>query len=262
MTEPNADGGIRAKAFNPQVFLEVVCYAAFAALTLYLLRTDKYLTYVTPRMKPYLYFSALVMVLWAAAGAFRMFRPQNNTRSAHCFALAIPILLFLLPHSQLSASDLSYNYGGDSFSGASGVPGVQADGPGAIPYDLPGLDEEAQKITVANEDFYPWLSEIYEKLDYYQGFEISITGFVLNDPYMFAPDEFVPARLGMSCCVADLVPYGPICKYTGASELQPDSWVTVEGVVEPWDFDGWVEPVIIVTNIAPADEVEGYIYPF
>jgi putative membrane protein len=250
------EGGLRARAFNPQVFLEVVCYAAFAALMFYLLQTDKYLTYVTPRMKPYLYFSAVVMVLWAAAGVLRVLRPQNKTRSVHCFTLVIPILLFLLPHSQLSTSDLSYNYAGDNlFSGASGVRTE-------LPDDMPGLDEEAQRITVANEDYYPWLNEIYEKLDQYQGYEISITGFVLNDPEMFAPDEFVPARLGMSCCVADLVPYGPICKYTGASELQPDSWVTVEGVIEPWDFDGWVEPAIIVTNITPAEEVEGYIYPF
>jgi putative membrane protein len=251
------NGGMRARAFNPQVFLEVMCYAVFAALMFYLLQTGKYLTYVTPRMKPYLYFSAIVMVLWAAAGVFRVLRPQNRTRSAHCFTLAVPILLFLLPHSQLSTADLSYGLSGnDPFSGVSGAPAAQAS------YDLKGLDEAAQKITVANEDFYPWLSEIYEKLDEYQGFEISITGFVLNDPDMFAPDEFVPARLGMSCCVADLVPYGPICKYTGASDLPPDSWVTVEGVIEPWDFDGWVEPAIIVTNIMPAEEVEGYIYPF
>jgi putative membrane protein len=250
-------GGARARAFNPQIFLEVICYAVFAALMFYLLQTGKYLIYVTPRMKPYLYFSAIVMILWAAAAISRVLRPQNKTRSVHCFTLAIPILLFLLPHSQLSTSDLSYNFGGaDPFSDVSGISGAQT------PYDLSGLDEEAQKITVANEDFYPWLSEIYEKLDQYQGFEISITGFVLNDPEMFAPDEFVPARLGMSCCVADLVPYGPICKYTGASELPPDSWVTVEGVIEPWDFDGWVEPVIIVTGITPAEAVEGYIYPF
>jgi putative membrane protein len=249
-------GGIRVRAFNPQVFLEVMCYAAFAALIFYLLQTGKYLTYVTPRMKPYLYFSAIIMVLWTAASIFRLFRPQNKVRSAHCFTLVIPILLFLLPHSQLSTSDLSYNYSGDNlFAGTSGLQP-------AASYDLKGLDENTQKITVANEDFYPWLSELYEKLDEYQGYEISITGFVLNDPDMFASDEFVPARLGMSCCVADLVPYGPICKYTGASELQPDSWVTVKGVIEPWDYDGWVEPTIIVTSITPAEEVEGYIYPF
>jgi putative membrane protein len=257
---PDAGGFARPRAFNPQVFLEILCYCVFAGLTLYLLRTEKYLTYVTPRMKPYLYFSAVIMVLWAAAGAVRLFRPQNKIRSAHCFTLAIPILLFLLPHSQLSSSDLSYNYGGDSlFSGASGITGAAPD---AASYALTGLDAETGKITVADDDFYPWLTELYEKLDQYQGYEISITGFVLNDPDMFAPDEFVPARLGMSCCVADLVPYGLICKYSGASELQPDSWVTVEGVIEPWDYDGWVEPVIIVTDITPAEAVEGYIYPF
>jgi putative membrane protein len=79
---------------------------------------------------------------------------------------------------------------------------------------------------------------------------------------MFAPDEFVPARLGMACCVADLVPYGMLCKYDKADELQVDAWVTVEGVIEKGVYDGWIEPQIAVTGVTPADEAAGYIYPF
>jgi putative membrane protein len=110
----------RARAFDPQVFLELLCYAVFAVLMFYLVFSGKYLTYVTPRMAPYLYFTAAVMLLWAGAGVFRLFRPRNRVRVMHCLVPAIPILLIMLPHGPLSAADLSYNYaGGSSFQGAS-----------------------------------------------------------------------------------------------------------------------------------------------
>jgi putative membrane protein len=191
-----------------------------------------------------------------------VFRPQGRPRAAHCFVLAIPVLLLLFPHNPLGASDLSYSYSG-------GGDVIQADPfAGAIPLDgrfsgeLSGLDTDGKRIVVENEAFYPWLNEIYERLDEYLGYQISVTGFVLKDPEMFGPNEFVPARLGMSCCVADLVPYGMLCVYDKVGELPAGSWVTVEGVIEPGEYDGWIEPRIAVTAVTPADVVEGYIYPF
>ncbi|MDR2606439.1 MAG: DUF1980 domain-containing protein, partial [Oscillospiraceae bacterium] len=98
------------KAFNPQIFLEFLCYSIFGNLMLYLVRSGAYLSYVTPRMKPYLYFTAIIMLIWACIGLSRLFRPQHKVRSNHCFVLAIPILLLLLPHSPISLADISGSY--------------------------------------------------------------------------------------------------------------------------------------------------------
>jgi putative membrane protein len=248
----------------------------FAALMLYLVHSGKYLTYVTPRMEPYLYFTAVVMLLWAGASLFRLFRPQNRLRVAHCLVPAIPILLLLLPHSPLSAADLSYNYaGGSAFSGAVAQPqtapggnaGAGAQSPGGAPAEdfASGVSAAASAsalIEVEDDDFYAWLNELYVNLDTYVGCRISVTGFVFKDPEMFGADEFVPARLGMTCCVADLVPYGLVCKYDKAGELAPDTWVRVEGVVQKGMYEGAEEPQIAVTSIEPAAPVEAYIYPF
>jgi putative membrane protein len=301
----------RARAFNPQVFLELVCYMSFSILTFYLVYSGKYLTYVTPRMAPYLYFTSIVMLLWAGAGVFRLFRPQNRLRVAHCFVPAIPILLLLLPHSALSAADLSYNYaGGNAFAGpgaqafavggtptassANGGAPAQAQGganpppaaSAALPDDAPQAGDEtspapqtedaadgapanasaasaaAPLIEVGDDEFYTWLNELYMDPDFYEGRRIAVTGFVFKDPEVLGADEFVPARLGMTCCVADLVPYGLVCKYDKAGELTADAWVRVEGVVQIGMYEGMEEPQIAVTSIEPADPVEGYIYPF
>lgn len=327
---------MQARVFNPQIFLECLCYSAFGGLIFFLVRSGKYLSYVTPRMEPYLSFTAIVMLIWACVGLFRMFRPQHKVRSAHCFVLAIPVLLLLLPHSPLGTSDFSGNYiGGNTFSGQAGqystsqkqvppakaspsvLPGNPAgdsvsseDNPSAtgkndlssqnteptesldttvpdtqnnVPdasspidgndlllediysTDLPGLDAANKKITVSNDDFSIWLSEIYVNMEKYKGYKVVMTGFVFKDPEIFKEDEFVTARLMMSCCVADLLPAGLICKYDKASELKKDSWVTVEGTLfmGQYEYDGqkYDDPQIHVTKITSAEAVEGYIYP-
>jgi putative membrane protein len=316
---------MRAKAFNPQIFLEFLCYSVFAGLTLYLAGSGKYLSYVTPRMAPYLYFTAIVMAVWAFTVLGRLFRPQHKVRSAHCFVLVIPILLLLLPHSPLSTSNLSSNYvSGNAFSGgadqsAYGLSGQQSpsgdsglnkaadiptedpagsspestDGDSGIiennslsedpsstdsidtqtdaPDDeysagLSGLDVANKKITVSNDDFGMWLSEIYMNMEKYEGYTVIMTGFVFKDPEILKEDEFVPARLMMSCCVADLAPAGLLCKYDKVSELEADSWVTVEGTlfIGEYEYDGQIydDPQISVTKVTPAEEVEGYVYPY
>ncbi len=285
-----------AKAFNPQIFLEFLCYCVFGGLIFYLVSSEKYLTYVTPRLKPCLYFTSIVMGVWALTALGRLFRPQHKLRSAHCFVLVIPIVLLLLPHAPVSASNLSGNYiGGSAFSNRSGQSALSmqndlsitiedASSPedkvqaeiiqeplaglpaGAYVSELPGLDMGNKRITVAHEDFSMWLTEMYTNIEKYQGYTVVMTGFVFNDPEFLKEDEFVPARLMMSCCVGDLAPAGILCKYDQADQLQAESWVTVEGTLTlgQHEYDGVLsdEPQIRVTKITPAEAVEGYIYPY
>jgi putative membrane protein len=292
---------IRPREFNIQVFIEVACCMLFSIVTFYLLESGQYLRYVTPRMRPYLNFTAITMLVWSCSGFGRLFVPQNRIRLAHCFVLAIPILLILLPHSPLSVSDLSYglakgNYAGfpvqnqwagdaadyeDEFSDAVDAEGTEdglstyADDIDETLYgppqyadmsksaaDLSGLDARARKITVSSGEFYQWIEELFINPDKYAGYSIRMTGFVFKDPEILRPGEFVPARLVMSCCVADLLPFGMICKYEKTEELKADSWVTAEGVIHITEENGYPEPQARITSVTPAEAVEGYIYPY
>ena len=292
----------RKKALNPQVCLEFFCFITFAALLLYLVISGKYLSYVTPRMKPYLCFTAAVMLLWSGAALFRLYRPQHKTRAAHCLVLVIPMILLLFPHAPVGAADLSSGYlGGNALSGRTGIspsgssdntadaapspgediqladdgadlsaggvsdpsgnvpPDAQAGGESEIP---PGLDAENKKIAVQDAYFAAWMAEIFINMKKYEGYQITVKGFVFRDPSSMQENQFVPARLMMSCCVADLVPCGFLCQYDKASELQQDSWVTVEGVIRVEEFMGQDEPQIIAAKISPAEKPEEeYVYP-
>ncbi|MDR1604679.1 MAG: TIGR03943 family protein [Gracilibacteraceae bacterium] len=263
-------------SFNPQIFLETLCSAAFALLLLYLIRSGAYLNYVTPRLKPYLYFAAAIMLIWAIGGALRLRLPRRRPRGAHCLVLAAPLLLFLLPHAPLTSADLSWSYvpGASAAalpSSAVPAPALALDAvSGSADFSAaadstaapPGADATDKTIVVADDYFYPWLNELYANMDMYEGWRIYLTGFVFKDPEVFQADEFMTSRLGMSCCVADLVPYGLICRSDGAAALEANSWITIEGVIHATEYDGWPEPQITVTGVAAAQEIPGYIYPF
>ena len=89
--------------WNSQALAEISCYLAFAGAMLYLVRSGRYLSYVTPKLAPYLCFSAAVMVVWALSSLGRVFRIQYRKHIAHCFVLAIPLLLLLLPHDTVGS---------------------------------------------------------------------------------------------------------------------------------------------------------------
>ncbi len=233
-------------ALNSQAALEIICLLAFSAALIYLALSGAYLSYVAPRVKPYLFFSAGALLICAVFSATRLFRPQYRRRSAHCFLLAIPVLLVLLPHEQISTvSSGGLLTGGSAFGGY-----------------LHGYDAEAKTVTIPDSEFYNWCSELFLYPDRFEGFEITMTGFVLKDIPSLNGDEFVPARLMMSCCAADLSPCGIVCKYDDVAGLAADSWVTVTGVLQVGSFEGAPEPQLHVSSIEPAEEITDYVYPY
>ena len=267
---------------NLQLFMEGLCLFAFSGALFYITASGRYLAYVTPRMAPYLYFTALVTALWGGASFLGKAKPLYRIRTNHLFTLILPFSLLFLPHTALASADLASGYsGGSAFTGtqtgdSTAVPdytpgsseaGSTPDGNtsgGLVKLDTkppPGLDAEAKHILVGDDVFYLWIEELFKKTTAYEGYTITLTGYVLKDPELFGEKEFVPARLAMACCSADLTPVGLICLYEDVSELTEGEWVTVEGEVIMGTFMDTPEPQVRVTKITPAQPVEGYIYP-
>lgn len=246
---------------NTQALLESVCFAAFSFLSLYLVISGKYLSYVTPKMAPYLCFTSAVMLVWAISSLVKVPRPVHRTHAMYCLVLILPIIVFFLPHSQLETSGLSSGFN-------NGVPQAQSSAGDAQNEESPtkkfGLALSGDgNIRVSDKDFYPWLSEITENISKYEGKTVTIKGFVFKDSTQMAQDEFVPARLLMYCCSADLMPCGLLCRYDKASSLAEDTWVTVTGTLSSEEINGKTQPVITATSVSPAEKPEEeYVYPW
>lgn len=319
---------MRIHKFNPQAFIEFLSYLITSLLFLNLVTSNKYLSYVTPRMKPYLIFTSIVMAVWASTVLFRLFQPKHKLRVTHCFVIMIPIILLILPHKPISASDVTTGYVNmsntnaisvkesnktkvaDNLSDSSvSVPQQELEvtidsvnnqsvneessfNTGSLQEDnlinsqpeedlagisddqnilrdeelaltLSGFDESNKTITISDGEFYPWLVEIFTNMNKFDGYKIVVKCFVFKEDEELKENEFIAARLLMSCCSADLVPCGIICQYKGSAKLEANTWITVEGMLHIGQYLGNADPQIIVSKISAAEKpVDEYIYPY
>ncbi len=98
--------------WNSQALAEISCYLAFAGAMLYLVRSGRYLSYVTPKLAPYLCFSAAVM---GGVGPFfprtrvSYSIPKNTSPTALCWRSRF--CCCWLPHDTVGLRDISDSAG-------------------------------------------------------------------------------------------------------------------------------------------------------
>ncbi len=298
---------LRGKGINIQALTETACYLIFGILLFRLTVTGGYLSYVTPRMKPYLYGLSAIMVLWAAMGAGRIFSPKYRCRLFHCLVLGIPILILAVPPAPPEGSAAVKNYsnasipgssqerdgsGYDSFSAqestgydyydnetveeqpdyGAGYDGETEDGQQAqIQQDqnqqpellkgagLNGIDEKAKTINIADNDYYAWMTELGAHADKYQGYTVTMKGFVFLDLENRQENEFALVRLSMWCCSADMSPMGLMADDLNGLGFKENDWVTVTGKLLVKDGYPTIEAETIVAAEKPEQE---YVYPY
>ena len=288
---------LRGKGINIQALTETACYLIFGILLFRLTFTGGYLSYVTPRMKPYLYGLSAIMVLWAAMGAGRIFRPKYRVRLFHCLVLGIPIFILAVPPVPPEGSAAVKNFsnasipgssperagsGYDSFSAqeseenetedeqpdySADYDGQTEDGQQAQNQQpellkgtgLNGIDEKAKTITIADNDYYAWMTELGANADKYQGYTVTMKGFVFLDLENRQENEFALVRLSMWCCSADMSPMGLMADDLKGLGFKENDWVTVTGKLLVKDGYPTIEAETIVASEKPEQE---YVYPY
>ncbi|WP_349669582.1 TIGR03943 family protein [Lacrimispora sp.] len=293
---------LKGKGINVQALTECACYLLFGILLFRLTVTGGYLSYVTPRMKPYLYGLSALMVLWAVMGAGKIFRPRYKGRMFHCLVLGIPILILAVPPAPPAGSAAIKNYSSSSIPGSdskgspidygstseqetagfdyyedeteeeqtdysAGNAGNGDDGQQAQNKQpdllkgagLNGIDENAKTITIADDDYYAWMTELGAHADKYQGYTVTMKGFVFLDLENRQEHEFALVRLSMWCCSADMAPMGLMADDLKGLGFKENNWITVTGKLLV--KDGY--PTIEAENIVAAEKPEQeYVYPY
>ena len=280
-------GGIAVtKKCRVQLCIEAAACMLFSLLLLKMIFAEDYLLYVTPRMKPWLIFTALIMLFWTFSALKSLSETNYTLAPTSVFGLLIPFVLLLLPANQIDITKLSFT-GSSAFSSrTAGQPNTASANPfltpqtevsedGAALIDgsgiynqtektytkLKGYDAENRTITVGDDDFLAWVDAVYKNPADFENWNIQITGTVFYDERFMKEDEFVPARLLMVCCAADLVPYGLICRYEKANELENGAWFSVKGRIALGEYHGNPEPQVVVESLVQAAAINKYIYP-
>jgi putative membrane protein len=116
-------------------------------------------------------------------------------------------------------------------------------------------------IILNDDNFASAIQEIYENMNQYEGKRIELTGFVYKNN-MIQDNEFVPARMLMWCCSADLQTIGLLCRYDNAPALKQTAWVKVSGLIKVVDYRGQKTPVIYADQVVNTDKPQDeYVYP-
>lgn len=288
---------LRGKGMNLEALVESLCYLIFGIMLLRLTLTGAYLSYVTPRMKPYLIGLSVLMLFWAAVNGKNILRPKYKSRIKRCLVLIIPILLLAVPPSSLAAGAMVKGVSGSNLTTPSGGSGnkpeetVQSpqeyayyaqddlekpkdnleesqdqeaetssdNQTKALPPGLNGLNQEAKTITISDEDFSPWVTEFGTNPEKYDGYTVTMKGFVYLDLEDKKENEFALVRLSMWCCSADLSPMGLITEYKGSLTAKENDWITVTGTLQV--KDGYA--TLIAEKMEAAEKpLEEYVYPF
>ncbi|HEX2927974.1 MAG TPA: TIGR03943 family protein [Ruminiclostridium sp.] len=228
---------------NREVLVRTAVLLLLTALLTYALTADKLKYYVHPRLEKYIWFSVGGLLVIELALLPELFRPKHKVRLLPCLILFIPAATGLL----IPAT-------------SAGTASMQAGTASVEPFHVTASDF----INVSDEDYMRWYTDAFQNPQKYDNKTVRIKGVVFRMEG-FAGNEFVPARMSMTCCAADLAAYGFICRYGAAGGLKTDEWVYVTAKVKAKYEPRMkrVMPVLYAVSVtkAPKPQQE-LVYPF
>jgi len=275
------------KRLNVNIALKILLLLGFAAFFLYTIVTGSVNLYVHPRIIPYMIFASATMVVIAfllLGDLFKSSKKKINSWSLLFYIIPL-IMAFALPATSFDSS--TGTLGNVQLSGIENKSNNTVDSSETTEQTVSSTENSSENSNSSSKDttssdatnegvrlqdgvlimtdsnFYECMNEIYNDMDKYEGVKIEVIGFVFNDNEEFSDNEFVPARLMMVCCAADMVPVGFLCRYDKASELTADTWVKVIGTIGKTQYEGETVPYIKAENVEKAEKpVNEYVYPY
>ncbi|MBS4198349.1 TIGR03943 family protein [Bacillus sp. FJAT-49732] len=121
---------------------------------------------------------------------------------------------------------------------------------------------KSEKIVVDDDQYLAILNIIHENPSLFIGKEIEIVGFAYKEPD-FENDQFVVARFGVSCCIADASVYGIVSTMDGPDSIEEDQWVRATGKLSTTTMNEWELPFLKITDVEKIKEPENpYVYEY
>lgn len=127
-----------------------------------------------------------------------------------------------------------------------------------LPFDI-----NAPEIEINDEDYALFYRDMTEEPDKYDKktvtFKAQVAMLRREKNGMFAPGRFV-----MTCCADDITFMGLPCKYKGAEQLKPKSWVTVTARISVQYHAVYrgIGPVLTAVSVIPAEPAEEEVVTF
>jgi uncharacterized repeat protein (TIGR03943 family) len=129
---------------------------------------------------------------------------------------------------------------------------------------LPAAVRAAAQKSAADRNLLDWLHAFTASPNPAQEFSgqpVDVIGFIYHDERLGA-DQVLVNRFVVSCCVADASVVSMVVHSPEAAALPNDTWVQVQGLLQPGDFADSVLPVLAADHVilAPMPD-QPYLYP-
>lgn len=120
--------------------------------------------------------------------------------------------------------------------------------------DLP-FDLKKDTIDLDNYGYGIFFIDAMDHLDRYVGKKLHFLAQVMK-PEDVEGNYFVPGRMAMTCCAADMTFMGYLCRYDGADKLKNKDWIDITvkvGAEARPEYDGKPGPMYEVVSMKPAN---------
>ncbi len=129
---------------------------------------------------------------------------------------------------------------------------------------LPAAVRAASQKGALDRNLLDWLhafSASPNAAEAFAGEPVDVVGFVYHDDRL-DDDQFMVNRFIVSCCVADANVVTMVVRWPDAATLENDTWVRVEGMLQPGVFDGAALPILAAQRVTPTTMPDQpYLYP-
>ncbi|MCB2292705.1 TIGR03943 family protein [Clostridium algoriphilum] len=268
---------IKLKKINIEVLLKLIILIGFAFFFYDIIKTGKVLLYVNPRIIPYIKFGIVAMISLSLFIVRDLFKPKRKVNIKPYLFFIIPLFMAsMTPSTSVSSKSMSLtgaksaeqtdNTKQKNVTDITNQDKTTGNNTTTTKTNTSKVDVKLEMkentIVVSDNNFGKWTEEISNNMAKYEGKKIELTGLVFKADG-FKDNEFVPARLMMTCCAADLVPVGLLAHYDKAKDLKQDTWIIVKGTIKLLEYNGEKSPIIITESIKNTEKPKKeYVYPF
>ncbi|AEY67876.1 TIGR03943 family protein [Clostridium sp. BNL1100] len=240
------------KKINGEVLVQIIILFLVATLLTHAVITDKIKYYVNIHIVKYIWVSVVGVIIIALSLVPGLFKPKRRNNMLPCIILAIPLLAgTITPAAPVDSSGIKANTGQIQHERDRNLPETQ-------------LKNDTDIVNISDDEYLKWYTDACENPDKYDNKTVRVKGTVFRMDG-FSRNEFIPARMSMVCCAADLVPYGFICKYRDAEKWKNGEWVYVTAKIKI-EYEPHMKkemPILYGISVTPAQKPENeLVYPY
>jgi len=236
----------------------LLCYTFYFATLLY---TGKINLFIHPKMHKYTMAALIAFIILSGFQVLRIFEEDEETEIKLGYLILIIPIVIGLAYKPKALTGKWVEVRGLNLLQIGNIKHEHED-----KESMEALIFSDNVIRLNDKNYVEGINLIYNSKESYKGRKIVFEGFVYKQ-HNIGKNQFITARMVISCCAADTQVTGLVCKYDKSSILKENQWVRVTGTIDTTSYmdenyskEGIVPQILVESVEAINEPVNKYIY--